>query len=189
MPSATIHLYARMLREGGYIATGGRGRSARQVTIEDASALCLALLGTTGASGAVPALDLFKTMRIKDGQSANLLGFLVDLPRGSSAIDAMNMLLELIRSGELQEIHSSAGDDDASLMQSIAVRFRLSGGRPALAFSVASHGAWRSENVNFEEPTEMKAGGLETVVKISGETLAAVALAFREPISSPEQPQ
>ena len=73
------------------------------------------------------------------------------------------------------------------LYRAIAVRFRLSGGRPALAFSLAGHGAFREEKVTFEQPDGESVNGLETVVKFSGEGLAQIAMGFREaPISSPE---
>ena len=47
---ATVGVFARYLREGGLIRTGGRGRSATKMTSEDASSLLIALMAVETGS-------------------------------------------------------------------------------------------------------------------------------------------
>src|SRR5688572_6542697 len=58
VPLGTVKFYQAALRQCGAIATGGRGRSARSVTVEDAVSLLLAVIVARSADQVSEALEL-----------------------------------------------------------------------------------------------------------------------------------
>lgn len=65
VPQATVVLYDRVLAENGLRSKGGRGKSAAQVTSEDAANLLIAIAGSaaSGIADAVATVERFSSLK------------------------------------------------------------------------------------------------------------------------------
>jgi hypothetical protein len=180
IPAATVLLYGRALRENGFIATGGRGRSAKSATTGDAATILLGMMGSTTAAGVTQIMADFKKMRLRKDQSDGLiLAPVLELRSASSAIDAMTCLLDSLVDGELVRLAAKQGVDELTLTRGLAVRYRQSGGRPRLALSLPKGSQGKDEFAFYEQLVVVDNPGFEVVVKVSGQQLMAIATAFR----------
>lgn len=62
LPESTVTSYHRMLRQGGLLTKGGRGRSAPDVSASDVARLLLALLGADALAEAVDITELLSDL-------------------------------------------------------------------------------------------------------------------------------
>lgn len=178
VPFATVHVYARALREAGYLSKGGRGRSSVQMTPADAATLLLALMGASAPSGAADALVIMHGMRLSaHSQSTRVLACLAggDL----DAVGALATLIEAIISGRLQADYMAAGGNSEALKRELAVTYRLSGGAKALKFNYTpAAGTLGAENCLMTVPDGAEDQGLEIICKMTGAMLWSVAAGF-----------
>src|SRR5262245_14138883 len=106
IPTATVAVYARVIREAGLLTTGARGVNAPQMTPLDGARLLLALVATDKPSLAAHAvrdfgrLASYRFSRAGDGLIAAKLR---ELPEGHSLEEAMAELLQILPSAPARE--------------------------------------------------------------------------------------
>lgn len=153
----TVAQFDRQLAENGLRTSGGRGRSAAQVTSVDAANLLIAILGAPPAAPAIkqavetwktyaelPALNSRGHPRTFPAESL-FLSSMAELPPGHSFRDGLAALIDSIRFGEYRSL-CEIGKKQAFLDVTIAWRYR----RPTAGISVNGfHG--ETERVVYEE--------------------------------------
>lgn len=123
---ATVGLIARHLREGGLIASGGRGLSAARMTVTDAANLLIGVNATSSAVDAPPLVPVYRRLRVLDSLSFS------DHSSGTFG-EALEQLLAAAGCGQWPERFLGSAFEDLDFKESFArgevqieLRFRKS---------------------------------------------------------------
>lgn len=168
IPNVTTGVYYRVLREAGLLSKSGRGKSAANVTISDASYLITAILASEGAKGSAEVAKIFGRLARNGRARENTF-------RNEADDDFVTTVKNLLTSLD----DESANEISVQVAQrnKIAV---ICQGESSIVFS---------ENPNLEEYVYYTGGiitnalqypGLETVKSIKGSALLDIASHFRE---------
>jgi hypothetical protein len=69
MPEQTVAIYARLLRQGRLLSTGGRGPGGAKMTPEDCARLLIAVMATDQVKDAVPAVEKFWSLPVESSDT------------------------------------------------------------------------------------------------------------------------